>query len=67
MVFVAAGVLIVLSRRRAAPPPPLVATPPEQLPEAAKLVWVPTAPRRRRPDSYGMLSPGSLEDRSPRH
>lgn len=64
VVFVVAGVVFVVSRRRAEPPPP--AELPAELPRPAELVWIPTAPRRRRPDSYGALAPGTLEDRAPR-
>lgn len=63
VVFVVAGVVIILSRRRGPEPAPEL---PPDLPAPAEVVWIPTAPRRRRPDSYGALAPGTLEDRAPR-
>ena len=63
VVFVVAGVVIVVARRRAGEAPPEL---PPELPRPAELVWIPTAPRRRRPDTYGALAPGTLEDRAPR-
>jgi hypothetical protein len=64
VVVVGAGIgFFLVARRRPAPEPP---PPPPELPDPAKLVWIPTAPRRRRPDSYGALAPGALEDRARR-